>query len=107
MISRKIAISILATSLLLGPVMAQPEKSPQTKDEVITRGEFVSELEVILNRAEAKHQNYLTKSEVSEFRALLMQLREELDALGTREATMSGKSQELDERAENTGRVGF
>ena len=99
---KSIAIApLLAASCCFGPATAEPVSEPK---DAITRGEFVTEIEAILNKAEAEHQNYVTKSEMTEFRALLMQLREEIGGLGERESVLDDNVQRLDERSKETRR---
>lgn len=98
---KSIVIATLLGAACLASTAAEP--TPEPKD-AITRGEFVTEIEAILNKAEAEHQNYVTKSEMNEFRVLLMQLRDEIGGLGERESVLTDDVQRLDERSKETRR---
>ena len=98
---KSIVIATLLGAACLSTTTAEPVSEPK---DAITRGEFVTEIEPILNKAEAEHQNYVTKSEMTEFRALLMQLREEIGGLGEREPVLDDNVQRLDERSKETRR---
>jgi hypothetical protein len=78
-----------------------PDSAP---NEVVTRGELVTELEVILNRWEENSAQYATKSDMNSLRSILLQMREELDALNVREAEASERSLEHQQRTDNISR---
>lgn len=104
---RFLLISLLLGSTLL-PLSAAPKEPAKERDkQVVTRSEFVSELEAILNRMETEHEQYAPKSEVSELRTLLKQMLNEMDGIDGRTGETTDKLDRLEQRVEHTRRPGF
>jgi len=94
-------------SLALSAASQPSDRAPQSRDEVITRSELVIDLEKVFSQWEGQTSNYVTKDELSELRALVLQLREEMDGLGVRESNLESTVDGLEQRTRNTGRPGF
>lgn len=94
-------------SLALSAASQPSDRAPQSRDEVVTRSELVIDLEKVFSQWESQTSNYVTKDELSELRALVLQLREEMDGLGVRESNLESTVDGLEQRTRNTGRPGF
>ncbi len=94
-------------SLALSAASQPSDRAPESRDEVITRSELVVDLDKVFSQWEDQSSNYVTKGELSELRALVLQLREEMDGLGVRESNLESTVDGLEQRTRNTGRPGF
>jgi len=86
---------------------SEAESRGASGSEVVSRDEMVSELETILRRWEAQSDQYATKSDLQPLRSLVIQMREELDALNAREGKASDTVLEEQQRTDNLARPGF
>ena len=109
MTSLKFRAALAAVFLSLGlSAASQPsDRTLESRDEVITRSELVVDLDKVFSDWEAQASNYVTKDELSELRALVLQLREEMDGLGVRETNLESTVDGLEQRSRKTGRPGF
>lgn len=102
--------AVLAAAFLsLGiSATAQPvDLPPESRDQAVTRSQLIVDLDKVYSDWEKQSSNYVTKDELSELRALVLQIREEMDGLGTRESNLETQLDGLEQRTKNTGRPGF
>lgn len=87
--------------------MAQPKNAAKDSQDVMTRGELVTEIESLLNKYETEHARFATKQEVSELRVLLLQIKAEMESQSVRVDALEAGSEQTKNRVEHTARPGF
>lgn len=92
---------------LTGVSVAQSKSSQKSPNTAITRGELARELEAVLQKCDADAEQYARKSDLTELRSLVLQLRQEMDSQATRVDALEEQTQQQKDRVDHTARPGF